>query len=113
MDTVPSGTLFIWLFLGLAPGVALLLLWRSARLAIKGVKRRGKILLLAATVLAVWAGASYVMSELTFGAAWGVAHTRPLPVGMFPEGWTIYGFLAAYTLLGAGLFMALGRVLGR
>src|SRR6188508_1590720 len=113
MDTVHSGILFIWLFLGLAPGVALLLLSRSARLAMKGAKRRGKILLVAAAVLAVWAGASYIMSELTFATAWGIAHTRPLPAEMFPEGSTIYGFLAAYSLLGAALFMALGRVLGR
>jgi hypothetical protein len=49
-----EGTLFIWLFLVLAPGFAL------------------------------------------------------LPPGFFPEGWSVYGFLAIYAGVGIGLVMSLG-----
>ena len=32
------------------------------------------------------------------------------PKGMFPEGWTIYGFLGVYAVLGATLAVVLGKV---
>ena len=59
---------------------------------------------------AVWAWAGHIMLEMIFAAAWGLAHTRPFPGGLFPEGWPIYGYLAAYALLGATLIWAVGVV---
>lgn len=70
-------------------------------------------LLVAAPALALWAVATYFMFALTSGRAWALAHTRPLPEGAFPEGWTIYGFLGAYAVLGATLAVVLGKVSGK
>lgn len=104
------GTLFILLFFGLAAGVTIVLLWRSVRRGAREVQSRGGILVAAGTALPLWAAAIYYMFAATFVAAWGVAHTRPVPAGMFPEGWTIYGFLAADTMLGATLVFIVGKM---
>jgi hypothetical protein len=50
------------------------------------------------------------MFAMAFGTAWGVGHMRPIPKGMFPEGWSIYGFLAAYTMLGATLSIGVSKI---
>ena len=105
------GTLFLWLFFVLAPGVALLLLWRTVAQAFSDRRRRPGKLLSASMGLAVWTAASYFMLELTFGAAWTLAHTRPVPDGMFPEGGEIYAFLALYAILGITLVAVLDKVL--
>jgi hypothetical protein len=107
------GTLFILVFFGLAPGVTILLLWRSVRRGIREVHSRGRILVAAGTALAVWAAATYYMFAATFVTAWGLAHMRPVPAGMFPEGWMIYGLLAAYTMLGATLVFIVGKTTPR
>lgn len=105
-----SATLFILLFYALAPGFTLLLLWLSVRRAFREAQRRDRILLVAAPAGALWAVATCFMFALTFGRAWALADTRPVPEGMFPEGWTIYGFLGAYAVLGATLAVVLGKV---
>jgi len=46
---------------------------------------------------------------VTFVMAWGVAHNRPFPDVLFPEGWFIYTWLAVYAATGWGLIDALGR----
>ena len=104
------GTFFIWLFIGIAPSVALLLLWRGIRRALRETPRRGKIALVTLAVLALWIAASTFFFSLAFEVAWGLAHTRPFPDGLFPEGWPIYGFLAAYSALGAALVWILRRI---
>jgi hypothetical protein len=63
---------------------------------------------LAAFALCVWVGD--FMLEMIFESAWELAHTRPFPDGFFPEGWPIYGYLAAYASLGATLVWAVGVV---
>ena len=103
------GTVFILLFLGLGPGVTGLLLWRSVRRGLREVQSRGRILVTAGTALVVWAVATYYMFYVTFVTAWGVAHMRPVPTGMFPEGGMIYAFLVAYTTLGAALVILIGK----
>jgi hypothetical protein len=107
---VHRGTLFILLFFGLALGVTLLLLWRCVRRAFREPQRIGKILLSAATSLALWGVVTYFMGILAFETAWGLAHTRPFPDGLFPEGWAIYGWLGAYAVFGTMLVVALGKV---
>jgi hypothetical protein len=104
------GTLFIALFFGLAPGVTILLLWRGVHRGIREVQSRGRILVVAGTALAVWSAATYYMFAATFATAWSVAHMRPVPAGMFPEGWMIYGLLAAYTMLGGTLRSIVGKM---
>ena len=104
------GTLFILLFFALAPGVTILLLWRSVRRSVREIQSRSKILVAGATALAVWAAATYYMFAAAFVTAWGVAHMRPSPTGMFPEGWMIYGLLAAYTLLGVTLVFIVDEI---
>ena len=105
-----QGTLFIWLFLGLAPGVTILLLWRSVRRGVREFQSRGRILVAGGTALAVWAAATYCMFFAAFVTAWGVAHLQPFPAGMFPEDGIIYGLLAAYTMLGAALVFIVGKM---
>ena len=105
--------LFIILFYGLAPGFTLLLLWLSVGRAVREAQRRDRILLVAAPVLALWAVATLFMWGLTFGRAWALADTRPVSEEMFPEGWTIYGFLAAYAVLGSTLAGALAKIARR
>jgi len=39
---------------------------------------------------------------VTFVMAWGVAHNRPFPDVLFPEGWFIYTWLAVYAATGWG-----------
>jgi hypothetical protein len=104
------GTLFVWLFFGLAPGVTVLLLVRSIGRAVREMSNRVTILLAAGAVLGVWAAATYYMFLVAFATAWGVAHLRPIPPGMFPEGWEIYGWLTAYTILGIALDFIVGTV---
>jgi hypothetical protein len=60
--------------------------------------------------LALWAAATYYVFIATFATAWSVAHMRPVPLGMFPEDWTIYALLAAYTILGAILVFIVGKM---
>jgi hypothetical protein len=50
------------------------------------------------------------MLEMVFDSAWQLAHTRPFPNALFPEGWPIYGYLAAYSLFGAMLVWGLRMV---
>jgi hypothetical protein len=90
-----AGTFFGLLFFGVAPGVALLLLWRGITRALRETHRRRRIALVTLAALALWVVASDFMLEETFDTAWGLAHTRPFPDGFLPEGWPIYGFLAA------------------
>ncbi len=104
------GTLFILLFEGLAPGIAALILWRGVRRGFYEAHSRGRVFVAGGTALAVWAAATYYMSFATFVTAMGVAHMRPVPEGMFPEGWFIYAFLAAYAALGVALLIAVGRM---
>jgi hypothetical protein len=105
-----SGTFFVLLFFGLAPGVALLLLWRGITRALREAHRRRRTVLLTLVALALWLAASDFMLDVIFDTAWGLAHTRPFPDGFFPEGWPIYGFLAAYSVLGATLVWTLGKL---
>ena len=104
------GTLFIFLFFGIAPGVTVLVLGRSVRRGLREIRSRARILVAAAGTLAAWAAATYYMFAATFATAWGVAHMRPAPAGMFPEGWMIYGLLGVYSMLGATLVFIVGRV---
>jgi len=85
-------------------------LWRSVRRGVREFQSRGRILVAAGTALAVWAASTYYMFAATFVTAWGVAHMRPVPAGMFPEGWMIYGLLAAHTMLGATLVFIVGKM---
>jgi hypothetical protein len=104
------GTLFILLFFGLAPGVAVLLVGRSVRRGLHEIQSRGRIIVAAGTALFVWTAATYYMFAVTFATAWGVAHMRPQREGLFPEGWFIYAFLAAYAALGVALVMVVGSI---
>ena len=104
------GTLFALLFFTIAPGVALLLLWRGATRAFREAHRRRRIVVVTLAAVALWALASDLMLEVVFDSAWQLAHTRPFPNGLFPEGWSIYGYLAAYALFGAMLVWGLGMV---
>ena len=104
------GTFFIWPFIGIAPSVALLLLWRGIRRALRETSRRGRIALAAIAALALWMAASNFMGLMIFETAWGLAHTRPFPDGLFPEGWPIYACLAAYAASGAVLVWIVGKL---
>jgi hypothetical protein len=105
-----KGTLFLYILLGLAPGIALLLLWRGVARALREPRLKWTILVVGTAALALWALATYLVLLVAFGTAWGIAHTRPFPAGFFPEGWPIYGFLAAYAAVGVSLAFALGRL---
>ena len=105
-----QGTLFIYVFFGLATGIAFLLAWRSIRRALREPQLKWRILVAGAVTIALWTAASYVMGLVAFGTAWGLAHTRPFHTGFFPEGWRIYGFLTVYASVGGCLALALGRV---
>jgi hypothetical protein len=104
------GTLFIWLFFGLAPLFALLLLWRIGGRFVREPRHRVTVIVWGAVGLALWSGATYAMLFLAFATAYGLAHTEPLPGGPFPEGWLIYAFLAAYAAFGTGLLVAAGKI---
>jgi hypothetical protein len=108
--SLEPGTLFIWLFLVIAPGVALLLLGCGIRRVYREVHLRGRIVLVTLAALALWSVASYFLSELIFGTTWGLAHARPFSEGRFPEGWGIYGYLATYSVFGATLVWILRTV---
>src|SRR5438132_6879912 len=95
------GALFILLFFLIAPGIAVGLLWRGVGRAIRERKSRLKIRGVAATALALWALVSDYVFWVTFVMAWGVAHMRSFPNTLFPEGWPIYAWLAAYAALGS------------
>ena len=99
------GTLFIWLFFAIAPTIAILLLVRGIRRAWHGSARTRTIL---ATLgfLGLWLFGSHAMLAVVFATAYGLAHTRPFPPGLFPEGWIVYGCLAAYAAWGAMLIRA-------
>jgi hypothetical protein len=104
-----EGTLFIYVYFGLAPGIALLLAWRSVRRALHEPRLKWTIFVVGTAALGLWALVSYVMFFAAFGVAWSLGHRRPLPDGFFPEGWPIYGALAAYAAVGAALRVALAR----
>src|SRR5436190_23974564 len=104
------GSLFILLYFIIAPSVAVGLLWRGVRRAIREPNSRWKILGDAAMALGLWWLGSYCMFAVTFVTTWDVAHTRPFPDVLFPEGWLIYAWLAVYAAVGRGLIVALGRV---
>lgn len=104
------GTLFLWLFVVLAPGVTLLLLGLGVRRVLRESVCRRRILAAVSGTLGLWAAATYFMFHAVFATAWGVAHMRPFPSGIFPEGWPIYGFLAAYTALAAILGIAVRKI---
>ena len=103
-----EGTLFIHVYLWLAPGIGLLLAWRSVRRAVREPRLRRTIVIVGAAALALWWVATFQMELAVFGVAWSLAHTRPLPPGFFPVGWPIYGALAAYAAAGVSLALALG-----
>ena len=102
--------LFALLFFAIAPGVALLLLWRGVTRAFREAHRRRRIVVVTLAAVTLWALASDLMLEMVFDSAWQLAHTRPFPNGLFPEGWPIYGYLAAYALFGAMLVWGLRMV---
>ena len=107
------GTLFVWLLLTVGPLVALAIILRAALRARRERPRWGLIALIAALALLIWAAASYFTMLVCFEVAWALAHTRPAPQGLFPEGGTIYAFLAGYALLGLALLVAVARLPGR
>jgi hypothetical protein len=109
-NIVERGTLFVLLFFSIAPGVALLLLWRGATRAFREAHHRTRIVVVTLPAVAFWAWASDLMLEMVFDSAWQLAHTRPFPNALFPEGWPIYGYLAAYSLFGAMLVWGLRMV---
>jgi hypothetical protein len=102
-----AGTLFIHVYLWLAPGITLLIAWRTVRRAVRDPSHRRTILAGGAAALILWVGATFLMQLAVFGMAWSLAHTRPLPPGFFPEGWPIYGALTAYAAAGVSLALAL------
>ena len=51
---MPEGTLFIYVFLGLAPGIALLLAWRSVRRALREPRLKWTILVVGTAALGLW-----------------------------------------------------------
>ena len=104
------GTLFALLFFAIAPGIALLLLWRGVTRAFREAHLRRRIVAVTLGSVALWALASDLMLEMVFDSAWQLAHTRSFPNGLFPEGWPIYGYLAAYALFGAVLVWGLTMV---
>ncbi len=65
-------------------------------------------MMLASFVL--WVVASDFMLDIIFDTAWGLAHMRPFPRGVFPEGWAVYAFLAAYSALGATMVWTVGTL---
>ena len=104
------GTLFMWLLFVLAPLVTLALIFRGVWRAHRERTRLLGITLTTASALLTWAAASYIALLLCFEVAWALAHARPAPTGLFPEGATIYVFLAGYASLGATLIIALARI---
>ena len=102
--------MFLLLFFGLAPGIALALLWRGVRRCARASNKRGHIVCVTAGALGLWAVASYFMMFFVFVVTYGLNHARPLPPGMFPEGWPIYGLLALYTAFGGLLIAAIGKI---
>lgn len=104
------GTLFALLFFVIAPGIVLLLLWRGVTRAFREAHRRRRIVVVTLAAVALWALASDLMLEMVFDSAWQLAHARPFPKGLFPEGWPIYGYLAVYALFGALLVWVLRMV---
>jgi hypothetical protein len=107
---LPTGSLFVRLFVILALGVALLIVLRAIRRAVHEPQRRWVIVGAGIAALGLWGGASYPMPVVVFWTGWGLGHQHPLPPGPFPEGWTIYALLSADTALGAGLVAGLARV---
>jgi hypothetical protein len=105
---LPEGTLFIYVFLGLAPGIALLLAWRSVRRALREPRLKWTVLVVGTAALALWTVATHLVGLVAFGTAWDLVHTQPFPVGFFPEGWPIYGFLGVYAGVEVSLALALG-----
>jgi hypothetical protein len=105
-----GGALFGWLFLVVASGVAAGLLWRGIRRAIREPRIRWKILGATAGALVMWWLASDTTFDQVFFVMWGLAHTRPLPDGLFPEGWQIYAWLAGCAALGTALVVGLAKL---
>jgi hypothetical protein len=102
--------LFLSLFFGIAPGVLVLLSWRAiARARIEDGHRKAIIAVMFAAIC-LWLLISDFILEIVFDTVWALAHTRPLPSGYFPEGWSVYGWLVAYSGLGAILVWTVNRV---
>jgi hypothetical protein len=110
--TMHRGTLFVWLLLTVGPLVALAIVLRGAFRARQERPRWVLIALTTAFALLVWMAASYYTMLVCFEVAWALAHTRPAPQGIFPEGGTIYVLLAGYTLLGVALLVAVTKLPG-
>jgi hypothetical protein len=102
--------MYIVLFFLLAPVGAGLLLARGLLRLRSEPRRRAGVVAITLFGLALWIAATWVMLLLNFGTAMGLAHTRPPPSGVFPEGWRIYAITAAYATLGLGLFVLIGKV---
>jgi hypothetical protein len=100
----------MWLLFMTAPFVALVIVLRGVLRAHRERQKWLGITLTTAFALAAWTAASYFTSLLCFEVAWALAHTRPIPEGLFAEGATIYAVLAAYTSLGIGLIVAIARI---
>jgi len=109
-SVLERGTLFALLFFTIAPGIALLLLWRGVTRAFREAHRRTRIVVATLAAVALWSLASDLMLEMVFDSAWQLAHTRPFSNGLCPEGWPIYGYLAAYAVFGAMLVWGLRMV---
>jgi hypothetical protein len=108
-ELLEAGTFFIWLFITIAPAGGLLLLWRGITRARQEAPRRAGIVLATLGALGLWLLATQFTLDVVFDTAWGLAHTRPFPSGRFPEGWPVYGCLAAYSVWGAMLIWVLGK----
>jgi hypothetical protein len=86
-NVLERGTFFVLLFFSIAPGVvALLLLWCGVKRAFREAHRRKKIIVVILAAFGLWLWAGDVMLEMIFASAWELAHTRPFPDGLFPEG---------------------------
>jgi hypothetical protein len=104
-----EGTLFIYVWAGLALGIAVLLAWRSVLRALREPSMKWTILVVGTSAIALWVAASYFAFLVVFGTVWGLAHDTSSS-GFFPEGWPIYGFLGAYTTVGISLVVVLGKL---
>jgi hypothetical protein len=107
------GTLFMWLLFTLGPLVTFAIILRAALRARRERPRWVGITLTTAFALLVWTAASYFTLLLCFEVAWALAHTRPAPEGLFPEGATVYAFLGVYALFGVALLVAIAKFPGQ
>ena len=91
--SLEHGTLFALLFFVIAPGVALLLMWRGITRAFRDAHRRRRIIVLTLAALALWVVASDFMLDIIFKQRGGSRirdHFRPgsFPrAGLFMQSW--------------------------